>query len=286
MRIGYSQRSLRYVGLCGCSGPHLAKANYRPTEVERYVTAKQGALANKLRGILRRFAMAYARDALRTAGGARKADEGFEGLDDEARRKLLDSLDAESLGKELSGELETATTAAFRRAAVKGAIQVGFDVQGITKQLDRAALAYAKERGGELIKDLAGTTEDDMRDLLARAVEEGYSPGELQDAVERAGSFGEARAETIARTELAFAHVQGNVAGWKASGLVVRKRSILGDLHDVEDICDETADAGVVDMDEDFVEGYDFPPYHPNCVCDIEPVLPEPEEEDQQEDEE
>ena len=32
----------------------------------------------------------------------------------------------------------------------------------------------------------------------------------------------------------------------KASGLRVRKRSILGDLHDVEDVCDEAAAAGVV----------------------------------------
>jgi len=90
-----------------------------------------------------------------------------------------------------------------------------------------------------------------------------------------AGSFSLARAAMIARTELAFAHVSGNVAGWRETGQVDRKRWILGDNHDIDDVCDDAVDAGDVGLDEEFVDGIDFPPAHPNCVCDVLPILKE-----------
>jgi hypothetical protein len=240
--------------------------------VGRYVERKQPKLGRKLQAVLRSFA----RKLVGRLSAALPAEK-LAKAEGPSLEELLELLDAESLGIELTGELEGAMLAAFRKAAKLGAVQVGLSEVDITKQLDAKALEYAKARGAELIKGLAGTTFDDMRSLLARAVEEGMSTKDLSKEVQAAGAFGEARANAIARTELAFAHVQGNVEGWRASGLDVKKRAILGDLHDVEDVCDECEDAGVKDMDEDFVEGKDtkFPPFHVNCICDIEPVLPE-----------
>jgi Phage Mu protein F like protein len=265
-----------YVRLCSCHRPGLAKAARRDTVVAGYVNAKAPKLARRLRPVLAAFGRAYARKL--AAKYRPPAEKLSKAMADDERDRLLASLDSDALGEELTGELTGAMTAAFRRAAARGAAQVGFSSREATKQADLAAVKYAKERGAELIADLAGTTEEAMAALIGRAVEEGFSTDELADAVEKAGAFGEARAEVIARTELAHAHVQGNVEGWKATGLGVRKKAILGDLHDVEDICDECADAGVVDMDDDFVEGYAFPPFHPNCICDVEPVLPEEED--------
>jgi len=287
---------MRYVCVstdCSCAAPVLAKAldlqvansqrlskGCRPvatTALGRYVEKKQRSLAPKLAKVLKDFG----RKVAQRITSAYPATEKLSKADKDLIQQLIDKLNAESLGEELTGELENATTAAFRRAAAYGAKQVGLVVGEITEQVDEAAVKYAKVRGGELIKDLADTTEKDMRSLLERAVAEGMSVDELSDAIEGMGAFGEARANTIARTELANAHVQGNVQGWKESGLNIRKVSLLGDLHDIADICDECADAGEVDMEAEFVDGATFPPYHPNCICDISPVIIEDPEGEQ-----
>lgn len=275
-------RYTSYTSGCSCGSPSVFKAlaaeqtardepgrlekglkRAQVTSVARYVQRKQPGLARKLRGVLRSFSRALAKRL-----AARWPAEKLAKADGPSLEELLELLDAESLGVELTGELEGAMLAAFRRAAKLGAAQVGLTEDNVTRQLDERALEYAKARGAELVKDLAGTTADDMRALLSRAVEDGMSAAELSDAVQEAGAFGEARANAIARTELAFAHVQGNVDGWRSSGLDVKKRSILGDLHDAADVCDECEDAGVKDMDEDFVEGYAFPPFHPNATLE------------------
>lgn len=241
------------------------------TQIAAFVDRKAPALTRRLKKVLQAYARRIAPGIARAYGAQLGKDAGPKR---DVIASLIDQLGAESLGEELTGDLEGAMLSAFRRAAARGTLQVGFDVTAeITKQVDRAAVDYAARRGGELMKDFADTTEKDMRALLSRAVNEGMSTDELEDAVLGLGSFGESRAEMIARTELAFAHVQGNKEGWAASGVRVRKRSILGDLHDIEDICDEAAAAGVVDMDEEFVDGAKDPPYHPRCVCDIEPVI-------------
>jgi hypothetical protein len=250
----------------------LAKGRIRPTttNVSRYVARASPAVARALRRILtaKRKALAAQVRALLPDVSKLAKDTG---APTRIIASLIENLQSQDLGLDLEGELAGAMLAAFRRAAAIGATQVGMSIA--TDQVDEAATAYAARRGGELIKDLAGTTRDDMRALLERAVLQGMSADELSTAVEGLGAFSDYRADMIARTELAYAHVQGNVEGWRASGEVVGKRSILSDLHDVPDQCDEAAEAGVVGIDEEFVEGYALPPYHPNCMCDVVPVL-------------
>lgn len=280
---------------CGCAMPaisrladqerfekaaeaQLAKRRRKPvvTQVGKYVATKSPALARRLHKVLAAHAKVVARKAKALYAERLAKDVGPKR---DIVRSIVMDLASDDLGLTLEGELAPAMLAAFRRAAARGVTQVGMEMdEGITEQVDKAAVAYAERRGGELIKDLAGTTDDALQALLSRAVEDGMAPADLSDAVEELGAFGEARADTIARTELAFAHVQGNKEGWAAGGQVVGKRSVLGDLHEIDDICDDAADAGVVGIDEPFVDGADDPPYHPNCVCDIEPVLSEADE--------
>lgn len=275
---------------CGCSMPGISKlldrerfereADLRkargkrrpiPTEVGRYVEARQA----RLRGKLARALQAQRAEIKRRVLAAYRKRLG-KAVDDPGRTvdEILRMLDSEELGTDLTNVLTGPMLDAFRRAASRGVAQVGLEeTPDITRQLDVRALAYAQARGGELVKDLAETTIDSLRSLVARGVEEGMSTDDLADAIDELGSFGEARAEVIARTELANAHVQGNVEGWRESGEVEGKQSILGDLHDITDQCDDCAEAGVVPLEDEFVDGYDFPPYHPNCICDIKPVL-------------
>jgi hypothetical protein len=251
----------------------LAKGRRKPvtTNVSRYVSKKAPAVAKALRKVLKEYATSFAKKA------SKLYTKEFEKLRKDtgaaARiQAIIDELNAEDLGVDLQGQLEGPMLAAFKKAAAIGATQVGIEFSTITEQVDKAAVQFASDRGGELITDLAGTTDDAMKSLLARAVDEGMSADELSTAVEDLGAFSDYRADMIARTELAFSHVQGNLEGWKASDQVEGKRVILGDNHDISDECDEAADMGVVALDDDF-GGLGDPPFHPNCVCDVAPEL-------------
>lgn len=254
----------------------LTKGRRKPaiTTVARYVATRAPAVARKLRNL-----MVAKRAHARATILRHYHPPAVEKADDAAARRrqvqqLLDKLNSDDMGVDLTGALTGPMLAAFQRAAAVGLTQVGFEQdRAIVRQLDTAAREYAARRSAELVKDLADTTLEGLRAVITRGVEEGMSTDQLADEIDSLGVFGEARAETIARTELAGAHVQGNVEGWRATGEVEKKESILGDLHNIDDQCDDCADAGAVGLEDEFVPGYDFPPYHPNCICDVKPVL-------------
>ena len=197
--------------------------------------------------------------------------------------RILNELQVEDMSVDIVGALSAEVRQMFKQAGINGVAQVGVAAsREITQHLDEAAKNYAKTRSATLVKGLSDTTRERLRTTLEDGVERGLSTEELRANIEDGAAFDESRARVIARTELANAHVQGNVEGWRETGEVEGKRSILGDLHDVPDECDDCVDAGTVDMDADFVEGLDFPPYHPNCVCDVLPVLRSTETEEEE----
>lgn len=302
-------RSIYTRGPCGCSMPGIVKAMANaefdkrgdlqlakgrrkpvPTGVGRYVAGKHPPLARKLARVLRSQAKQVREEVTRAYGKALgKLAKATDDLTDAQKaalvQSIIDQLNDNDLGTDLTDELDGPMLDAFKRAASVGVTQVGFDAAdaSIVKQVDEAAVAFAADRAGELVKDLADTTLSDLRDVIRQGVEDGMSTDQLGSAIDDMGAFGEARADTIARTELANAHVQGNVEGWRATGQVEQKESLLGDLHDIDDVCDDCADAGQVDLDDDFVDGYDFPPYHPNCICDVKPIVAAADDEDSDE---
>jgi hypothetical protein len=62
---------------------------------------------------------------------------------------------------------------------------------------------------------------------------------------------------------------------YKESGVVSGKEWLLGSEHDQDDECDDNVAAGVIALDDSFPSGDDEAPAHPNCVCDVLPVLAE-----------
>lgn len=152
--------------------------------------------------------------------------------------------------------------------------------QGVEYARDRAAELVGKRYDdGELVDSAAGgyAIDDATRELLradvATALEEGWSNDQLADAIAGSYAFSDARAETIARTETATADVAGNLNAWKASGQVTAKQWIIGD--EACELCDPL-DGVTVALDENFPgDGGDGPPLHPNCRCDVVPVLAE-----------
>ena len=114
-----------------------------------------------------------------------------------------------------------------------------------------------------------------LRTTVRDAYEKGWSPQKLQSAIEDSTGFNADRAEMISRTELAFADSNGNMEAYRASGVVHGKEWIVGSGHDQDDECDDNEEAGVIPLDEIFPSGDDAPPSHPNCVCDVLPVVME-----------
>lgn len=228
------------------------------------------------------------------AGRARTKAAGGKKPREEAEGEADALLDADPSAWEWGGLpdiMKGPLGAYFRDAAGIALAQVGVSLgPDALDQLDERALAWAEARGAEMIGmrrlddgrlvenpdarwNILQTTRDDIRSLVADGVEGGWSPQRLSAAVRDSAAFSRSRANTVARTELAFAHSNGNVEGWRSSGVVEGKRSILGSEHDLDDECDDNAAEEFVALDDDFPSGDPAPPYHPNCVCDVVPVL-------------
>lgn len=113
-------------------------------------------------------------------------------------------------------------------------------------------------------------TREMLRSLTQQAIDGGWSNDEFSDAIQDSAAFSESRAEMIARTESAFADVQGNIEGWRASGVVEQKQFLAA-----PDCCDECQDIDgeIVGLDDAFSDGSDGPPLHPRCRCNVLPVL-------------
>lgn len=185
--------------------------------------------------------------------------------------------------------------------AAEALAQISFTDKEITDVLNEDALGFASERAaemvgmkyvdGELVENpspvyaITDGTREYLRNTVAKAIEEGWSTQRLADAIEENEAFGDARATNIARTEIGNADIQGSMAAYRASGIVSGKYWVLGSLHEggkskdgeLEE-CEENAEAGVIDFDELFPSGHNAPLAHPQCVCDIIPVLLDDEE--------
>lgn len=145
--------------------------------------------------------------------------------------------------------------------------------EDMLNQANEGAIDWAEEHAAELIDGIDDTTAEGLRGLITGALEDGASNSELADRIAAFTGFDDARAERIARTETANADVAGNLEGWRASGVVTGKRW-LPDSDPCPE-CKENADKGVIGLDEDFPSGDDGPAAHPNCECDLEPVVGE-----------
>jgi hypothetical protein len=211
--------------------------------------------------------------------------------------------EAKALASTIAQQLDLADWAALVPAIEKilftivdDGISVAFDQIGvipstdITDQVNAAAVAFARDRAAELVGmkynadgelvtnpnavwAITDATRDMLRGEIAEAIEDGTSTADFADALEELYAFSEARADTIARTEIARADVEGNLTAYRDSGIVEGKEWILGSEHeDIDCECEDAAAMGVVPLDDDW-GGIGDPPAHPNCVCDVLPVL-------------
>lgn len=147
------------------------------------------------------------------------------------------------------------------------------DELAIVSQVNKLAVEWTENRAAELVKEISEATRDYLRADVAQAEAEGWSTAQLSQALQENYGFSEGRSNTIARTEIGQADVEGNMMAYRESGVVEGKEWILGSEHTDDDECTENAAAGVIPLDEAFPSGDQNPLAHPNCVCDVLPVL-------------
>lgn len=199
---------------------------------------------------------------------------------------------AEALVKILEDVADDGATVAVGQVLEFAGGAADAELDAMLSQANERAIEWARDRAAQLVgmrQDEEGnwipnpneqwqidnTTRDAIRDLVAKAEEEGWSTDQLAEEIGGAACFEDARAEMVARTETAFADVAGNMEGYRASGLVQGKEWILGD--DACEECVALSEMGPIPLNESFPGGYDGPPAHPNCRCDVIPVLTEEE---------
>lgn len=223
-------------------------------------------------------------------GKVAKAGSENDELED-ARRKRVEEILADldfSEWDSLAEGVENHLVIVAKDGAREGLLQVNTPAEGdALDQANEQAITYAQDRAaemvgkkwveGELVDNpdaqwvITDATREFLRSDVEAALADGWSNDKLADALAENYAFSDTRAEVIARTETAKADVQGNLAAYKASGVVKRKQWLAA--PDCCDICQEL-DNETVDLDADFPNGGgDGAPLHPQCRCDTLPVI-------------
>lgn len=158
--------------------------------------------------------------------------------------------------------------------------------QGIDTALDHLDAAGAKDiaidedeiasgigdyNAAELVTNISDSTREMIAKDIDAAMKEGWSTDTLANALADNYAFSDARADTIARTEVARADMEGSMQAYRDSGVVESKEWLLAE--DPCPICEENANDGIIGLDEKFSSGDDAAPAHPNCECDVIPIV-------------
>lgn len=204
------------------------------------------------------------------------------GLDGDRPRVVIDT-------DELNAALRPVIERLFADGMASGAVQIGADpaepfrVGGAERALDAL-----NRHLGLVIEQVSGTTQNGIREAIARGIDEGMPLSEVIDELKREiGDEAGWRAERIARTETAHAQNAGRVSLWgehgyttKSWGLapgacslcVALKRAKPGEIP----LTEPFAQAGDVirgDDGREYVVKFPvyFSPLHPNDRCVLEP---------------
>jgi hypothetical protein len=149
--------------------------------------------------------------------------------------------------------------------------------------VNQVAMDYARDRGAEMVgmkwvdgvlvqnpnaaMAITDSTRNMLREILTEAFSRETPMSELVQRIQAAGVFSEKRAKLIATTEVKFAMARGNIEAWKKTGVIQAVEWVLSADHEVDDECDENAEAGQVPVGEAFPSGDVAPPQHPACLC-------------------
>jgi len=160
------------------------------------------------------------------------------------------------------------------------------DQSDLVDQVFDRAVNYASDSIGDLISGIDDTTRDVVRGVISRGLDDNMSLDDIITELSESTTFSAERAELIARTEIRSANSMGALEGYKVArdeaGVQTKKLwSTAGDDDVDEDICAANEEEGPIDLDDAFQSGDMAPPGHPRCRCALVPIVEEPSDEDQ-----
>lgn len=134
-------------------------------------------------------------------------------------------------------------------------------------------LQWIEDLAAREIKDIDDRTRAIVRDTIQAAVDEGLG----RDAVARKlreayDGFSVRRSKLIANNEVAEAYANGNFIMYQRANVKFKRWWTTNDTK-VSVGCQDNQDEGIILMNQAFRSGHMVPPRHPNCRCDILPVL-------------
>lgn len=163
-------------------------------------------------------------------------------------------------------------------SAVEASISAATDATVADLKLDTSfdlknprAVKYIKSRGAENVKSINETTKDQLKTLIAKAVEDSKSYTEITSLIRQMfADFAQYRARLIAVTEVGNGYEAGNrmlIDDLTAGGLEMEKAwGTVGD-DKVDDECAANEAEGWIPVNQAHKSGHDNPLAHPKCRC-------------------
>lgn len=201
--------------------------------------------------------------------------------EDASDRIKRDGVDAATTGAD-DGERLQATMQPFYRLAMRAAyddtnellvdqdISVSFNLENPNVRRTLNALLL------QLKKDIPDTTKEDIRNVIAQGLNEGWSVDRISDELRAAApGMSRNRSDAIARTEVARAHSRGALLSYEESGVVsaVEWNATLDGK--TSEICTALNGrrASLADAQNGAFDGFSGPPAHPNCRSVLIPIV-------------
>ena len=137
--------------------------------------------------------------------------------------------------------------------------------------LEMEAAQQALADRAKLVKGIAETTKEQIRNITGQAAREGHGIDWIREQIQQLKEMSASRAELIARTESAAMYSKGSLIAYAESGQVSGTEWLATDPCP---ICAELA-GKVTPLGEMFADDIEHPPAHPACRCALVPVLSE-----------
>ena len=268
--------------VCRCEpGPMfsqlLKKSRAKPIDRDRKaIKSARFKLRKTVRAFIKEEAPAIIAHVVAEVAKLRKAAGDEDGDND-----LLRVLDGITLNwSALTPDVTPHIESILQDSGAQALVQIDASTETNVNLVNEKAVAYAKERAAVLVTNISESTRGMLRTDVATAMQEGWSNDKLSATLEDNYAFSSARSDMIARTETAYADVQGNLDAYKVSGVVESKEWITG--AGCCDLCDEL-DGETIPLDDTFATedgAIQGPPLHPSCRCDLLPITKDAESEE------
>lgn len=195
-------------------------------------------------------------------------------------RDMVMRLDREDITRPFQDAITRQIETVALAGADFGREQVERYVFGTSKALDmgmwelanNAAAEWAMRYGYELVRGLLTTTRDWLQLQIAEYIRNSETIGQLIGKIRQGTGYSEQRAQMIAVTEVTRAFAEGNMAAWRASGVIEKRRWNTNNDEQVCPVCGPL-NGKVAGMNEDFPGGIRNAPAHPRCRCWITPAI-------------